>query len=77
MARKERQDSSRNHARISDARPSETAGNVPVVAGPVCTCRSFRFPHLPSEHRRKLKSDYDWRTFDELKNTQMFGDRFS
>jgi hypothetical protein len=30
----------------------------------MCHCRSFRFPHDPELHR-KLKSDKDWRTWEE------------
>ena len=40
------------------------APRVEVIVGPICTCRSFRYPHELSVHR-KLKGDWDWRTWQE------------
>ncbi len=31
-----------------------------IVVGPMCGCRSFRFPHELKAHK-SLKNDYDWR----------------
>ena len=35
-----------------------------VIVGPVCNCRSFRFPHYLEAHR-KLRADFDWRLPEE------------
>jgi hypothetical protein len=46
----------------------------PVVEIRVCSCRSFRFPHDPSEHK-KLLSDFDWRTPEERQEMEIFEER--
>ena len=38
--------------------------HVEVEVGPYCGCRSFRYPHEVSAHR-KLRADWDWRTAEE------------
>lgn len=51
-------------------RNTTTAKYVPVpdsIPVPImCHCRSFRYEHSPSAHRRRLKSDLDWRSWKEL-----------
>ena len=43
-----------------------------VVLEPICTCRSFRFAHSPSDHHKSfsyrlpLRSHYDWRSWEEF-----------
>jgi len=37
---------------------------TPLLMPLTCTCRSFRYPHELSEHK-KLRSDYDWRSWEE------------
>ena len=32
-----------------------------IVVGPICTCRSFRYPHELSAHA-SLRGEMDWRT---------------
>lgn len=36
----------------------------PVTVEPICTCRSFRFPHELNAHC-SLRSDHDWRVPNE------------
>ena len=35
-----------------------------IVVGPICTCRSFRYPHELSAHQ-SLRNEMDWRTPEE------------
>ena len=37
----------------------------------LCHCRSFRFSHELSAHR-KLRSDYDWRPWQQRQSMEMF-----
>lgn len=34
-----------------------------IVVGPICTCRSFRYPHELAAHKQ-LENEWDWRTPD-------------
>lgn len=44
--------------------------------GLICTCRSFRFPHNPADHK-KLRSDMDWRTANERRNQEIWQERIA
>lgn len=51
----------------AEARKKVESGEIQIPAatvGPMCTCISFRFAHLPEDHK-KLKSDMDWRTYEQ------------
>lgn len=37
--------------------------SIPML---VCHCRSFRFSHSPEEHKKQLRTDYDWRSWQEI-----------
>lgn len=57
-------------AKSNKERNEATTGKTPyksheVIVGPICTCRSFRFPHELKMHK-KLKSDSDWRDWKEI-----------
>jgi hypothetical protein len=48
----------------------KAAGELKAETAPLlCRCHSFRFPHETSAHRR-LKSDYDWRPFEQREAEQ-------
>lgn len=35
-----------------------------IIVGPVCRCRSFRYPHFLEAHKA-LRDEWDWRTPEE------------
>lgn len=41
----------------------------------VCTCLSFRYPHTLDAHQ-KLRSEYDWRTFQQREREDAGWQRF-
>jgi hypothetical protein len=40
----------------------------------LCHCRSFRYSHPPSDHK-KLLSDMDWRTWEERSHSEIWEER--
>lgn len=42
-----------------------------TIVGPICACRSFRFPHELAAHKQLL-SDSDWRLPEERRNQDIW-----
>ena len=45
-------------------RVTEEYRHEEIVVGPICHCRSFRYPHELSAHKQ-LRNQWDWRTPEE------------
>ena len=43
----------------------EASHRQEIVVGPMCGCRSFRFPHDLKAHDR-LRGERDWKTWQEV-----------
>lgn len=51
-------------AKAHAAKEAEPVYCSEIIVGPICHCRSFRYPHFLDAHEQ-LESQWDWRTPEE------------